>query len=597
MSEGISIWDVLGIPSTMDGREIRRAYARKLKVTQPEDDPEGFQRLRMAYEYALAYAAHAASNETEQPPAESPQMPPPSRVRTPAPIDAEIESEIEVERKEVQRLFDALAARLEKNAREGWPDVDGDARALTALVRGPALRNIHLQMQVEEAVAALILQHAPHADHLLAPAARHFEWRARQHESSLCPPARAVLERIDDLELLDFLKRANNEASRAYETLKKPKSRLARWWSAFEGHEAELAMLHRLRAEHPRLLAELPAENVTWYLNLARLPRPSTAIAFLGIIATIMVMIMVGAETRGGEDTGERVLEAMFVCILGLFGVMLFDYFVIKLPPLLIEERWQGQPPALLSWGWLALSLGVVFGAVAMRGLAWAGNLSLALAVIACYGALLVGGRVPKINWRGTDLLQLRAMRVLLLNAMLFMWVLVVFDNPLHLDPVLLSAFCFVLVGSGISRPFFMRQFLTRFSPRQRLQFSIAGQVIALALIGSAWVFGRNVAFKPWLMAAVVAVVLVRRAIPHGIAIDDRARSAIPVIFVGWFICAWLRSQFDLEVSEQEYGDPPILVTGALFFLGGAVYSFGRAIHDAVKELREPRAAGEPVPS
>ncbi|MDE5748705.1 MAG: J domain-containing protein, partial [Acetatifactor sp.] len=47
------IFAVLGIERTKDQEEIRGAYRRLLQQVNPEDDPEGFKRLREAYEAAL----------------------------------------------------------------------------------------------------------------------------------------------------------------------------------------------------------------------------------------------------------------------------------------------------------------------------------------------------------------------------------------------------------------------------------------------------------------------------------------------------------------------------------------------------------------
>lgn len=59
----MTVWEVLGIEATADARDIKRAYARKLKVTRPDDDPTAFQLLNDAFQHAQAYARHHAHAE------------------------------------------------------------------------------------------------------------------------------------------------------------------------------------------------------------------------------------------------------------------------------------------------------------------------------------------------------------------------------------------------------------------------------------------------------------------------------------------------------------------------------------------------------
>ncbi|MDQ0233152.1 J domain-containing protein [Metabacillus malikii] len=46
-------WGILDIEPTDDTSQIKKAYAKKLKQHHPEDDPEGYQRLREAYDYIM----------------------------------------------------------------------------------------------------------------------------------------------------------------------------------------------------------------------------------------------------------------------------------------------------------------------------------------------------------------------------------------------------------------------------------------------------------------------------------------------------------------------------------------------------------------
>lgn len=51
----MNFWRILDINPTDNVSEVKKAYAKKLKLHHPEDDPEGYQELREAYDGALKY--------------------------------------------------------------------------------------------------------------------------------------------------------------------------------------------------------------------------------------------------------------------------------------------------------------------------------------------------------------------------------------------------------------------------------------------------------------------------------------------------------------------------------------------------------------
>lgn len=60
-------FQILGLLETKDENEIRQKYLLLLKDTNPEDDPEGFKRLREAYEEALRFSKIREEDEEQEP--------------------------------------------------------------------------------------------------------------------------------------------------------------------------------------------------------------------------------------------------------------------------------------------------------------------------------------------------------------------------------------------------------------------------------------------------------------------------------------------------------------------------------------------------
>lgn len=63
----MNCWEFLGLSPDSDARTIKRQYASMLKQYRPDEDPQGFQRLREAYEQALDWRSDDAFTIIEAP--------------------------------------------------------------------------------------------------------------------------------------------------------------------------------------------------------------------------------------------------------------------------------------------------------------------------------------------------------------------------------------------------------------------------------------------------------------------------------------------------------------------------------------------------
>lgn len=83
-------WQVLGIEPIEDPRAIKQAYARAVKQHRPDSDPEGYQRLRECYEWALGWVEWRQSQALD-PGAQEPRTSEPAPAPTPA-VDVEADA-------------------------------------------------------------------------------------------------------------------------------------------------------------------------------------------------------------------------------------------------------------------------------------------------------------------------------------------------------------------------------------------------------------------------------------------------------------------------------------------------------------------------
>ena len=203
-----SIWGILGVAPGSNRDTVRRAYAKKLRVTNPEDDPQGFMALRDAYESALEqlrWAAAEAAYDAEDVP-EPAELPPGTAICTPdippplprsAALSPEIEAFVALRARDEADLIarqDALVTALTS----AWaPDAAALMGLFNAVLAAPLLTEIAVRAGVEEWLAHVIASNLPRADPLVRPAVDHFGWE-EQASHGRSHMIYAVLQRLEE---------------------------------------------------------------------------------------------------------------------------------------------------------------------------------------------------------------------------------------------------------------------------------------------------------------------------------------------------------------------------------------------------------------
>ena len=201
-------WTVLGLKPGADRAEIRRAYARLLKTTNPEDDPEGFMRLREAHDAALnqlQWRQQWPDAEAD----ETPAAPPPEPLSAPAE-----DPQLAAERDDLLARQEALLAAIAAGA-------DGQRAAFDALRAAPALDGVAARAEVEAWLTRVIAASLPASDPLVVPAIDQFGWDDLPR-GSMPPAVAALLQRREEGEFVAGIARPHTDLHVGYMALSKP---------------------------------------------------------------------------------------------------------------------------------------------------------------------------------------------------------------------------------------------------------------------------------------------------------------------------------------------------------------------------------------
>lgn len=627
------VWDVLQIEATDDPTAIRRAYARRLKVTQPEDDPKGFQALREAYDQALWYAEHRrrqalfaaeeGGDEDEDseedfefagdsPPVAfrpdgAPHAPRPRRerpeplIRSPAPAPVEPEAkarslEEELLARELERESQALreaAETLERLLQAQPFDETAAVRQLSRVLNMPALQNLDLAAGVEGWIENVLLSNLPNADALIPLAVKHFNWR-RDADNPRRQIGDGALARDEDLtKLRDLLRKRARYQNAARALMSRPTRLNTLRWILWPGLAKDVAeVLKAIRTERPGLMQNLDAESVAWWDGAPDRPRLGPGAILLALVPPVGLWLWLASlgEQAVPPQIALLLLAGGLVCSVAI-GLGIF-HGVIRPRSRWLASR-QATAPPWIRWGWAPLALAAPLAAAALVSLGvreWSAMVPVAiLGLAAVVWAKIVGERDTSaasaramnlaLEGPGEQLGRLILRNVYLATFWAFLPIAIPLDQWLPLTLGVVAALLAFTDGLGG-----LKARISAMAPARRLRLYLPiaiGVIAAMILVAG---FGRTSA-QAWL-AVLVALLAIVEPVADAVLTEDamrhRAGIMIPLLGVLWMFLPMLTLWLDGALRINGVW----LLSGWLIALGYAAARDRKLAHPGRVKIR-----------